>query len=199
MFDSAQLKTLIDLNEWVNRNSADIGFPSDKRTDIASACFDVAIEHQAAIAQLCASGMHGSMFAFLRVLLEAVVRGLWFQYCATDEDMLRFEQGKIPDFTSLTSAIENAIEADVPTLTLLRKNSWDALNGFTHTGFHQVTRRHGGGTLGPNYSDDDIVKALNFTGALGIIAGVQLVILAEREDLVDAFRQKMQEFTSATP
>jgi hypothetical protein len=84
-----------DVVAWINATTSGIEIPSDKRSQIASACFDVAIEHQAAIALLADSGLYGSMLALFRVCKEAQVRGLWLYFCASEHEISRFEKGKI--------------------------------------------------------------------------------------------------------
>ena len=193
----AQFRSLRDVIRWIDDNTKGIEISGGHRKQIASACFDVALEHQAAIAILCDSKLFGSMHALMRVLIESVVRGLWLLHCANDIDLERFEKRGIEKhFGDMTAEIEAAIGAHQPTLSQMKKNAWGSLNDFTHTGYIQVTRRHGNGTLGPNYPEEDIIKCLNAAGAYGLIASAQLAAMAKNNDLVQAHLSRMQEFAN---
>jgi hypothetical protein len=191
----AKLSALRNLVRWIDDNTRGIEIDGDRKQQIACACFDTAIEHQAAIALLCDYQLFGSVHAMMRILVEAVTRGLWILHCATDAELGRFEQGRIDkSFGVLTAEIEAAIGAYKPTLSQMKSNAWRAMNDFTHTGYIQVTRRYGEGTLGPNYPQEDLLKCINAAGAYGLIASVQLAVMAEQDVLVDAHLQKMKEF-----
>ncbi len=183
---------------WIDNTSSKIPLPSDRRSQIASGCFDVALEHQAAIALLCQAELYGSMLALFRVIAESVVRGLWILHCASDEELNRYENGKIKKtFGELIEEVETQIGATTNALSQMKADAWNAMNGFTHTGYIQVTRRHGEGQLGANYPAVDIVRCLNAVGTLGLIASGQLVAMAARNDLVDHHFKKMQEYAAA--
>lgn len=193
-----QLTALRDLVRWIDDRTIGLKITGDRKQQIASGCFDVAIEHQAAIALLCDARLFGSAHAMLRVLVESVIRGLWILHCASDVEVDRFEKGKIDkEFGELIAEIETAVGAYQPTLSMMKRNAWKAMNDFTHTGFIQVTRRHGDGKLGPNYPEEDVIKCINATGALGLIASAQLSAMAKQDALTQAHLEKMEEFARA--
>src|SRR5258708_685949 len=72
---------LLSLIRWIDENTSGLSLPTDERHMLAVGCFDVALEHQAAIALLHASELPGSALALLRVLAESLVRGLWVLHC----------------------------------------------------------------------------------------------------------------------
>ncbi|MBW8371072.1 MAG: hypothetical protein K0M66_08870 [Thiobacillus sp.] len=130
-----RLSALRDLVRWIDDNTKGIEIAGDRKQHIASGCFDVAIEHQAAIALLCDSHLYGSMHAMMRILVESVTRGLWILHCTTDVQLDSFEKRGInKHFSELTAEIEAAIGAYQPTLSQMKANAWNALNDFTHTG-----------------------------------------------------------------
>ena len=85
---------LIDLMKWIDENTSGVTLPTDDRTMLATGCFDVAIEYQAAIALLCASELYGAALSLLRVLAESLVRGLWLLFCASETELQRFKIGR---------------------------------------------------------------------------------------------------------
>lgn len=185
-----------DVVAWINATSTGIEISSDKRSQIASACFDVAIEHQAAIALLADAELYGSMLALFRVCKEAQVRGLWLFFCASEHAISRFEKGKIDkSFGELVKEIEENL--GVSALSNLKEKAWSAMNDFTHTGYIQVTRRHAPERLGSNYPDSDIIGCLRVSTILGLLASVQLVDMAGREDLVKLHFEKVNEIVQS--
>jgi hypothetical protein len=189
--------SLRDLVQWIDSNTKGIEISGDRRQQIAAACFDVAIEHQTAIALLCDFHLFGSMYAMIRVLIESVIRGLWILYCATDEELDRFETHGIDKyFGDLIKEIENVIGDDRLTLSQMKTNAWNALNDFTHTGYIQITRWHGNGKLGSNYPEEDVIKCINAAGAYGLIASMQLSLMAKQEDFAKAHLKKITDFAS---
>lgn len=83
----SEFAALKDLIQWIDDHTAGLSLPADERSQLAVGCFDVALEHQAAMVLLHHSGLYGSALALLRVLSESVVRGLWLHDCATDVEL----------------------------------------------------------------------------------------------------------------
>ena len=190
---------LKDLIEWIDDHTAGLSLPADERSQLAVGCFDVALEHQAAIVLLHHSGLYGSVLALLRVLSESVVRGLWLHACATDSELAKFKSGKLDKkFYQFVREYEEKIETPNGVLSGYKLSAWTQLNDFTHTGFLQVSRRHKPGRVEANYPDQDLKNALGAAGAFGLIAAGQLIAIADREDLLPAFMEKMSEYAKPT-
>lgn len=191
---------LIDLIEWIDRNTSGLSFPTDDRTMLSLGCFDVAIEYQAAIALLSGASLYGAVFALLRVLAESLVRGLWLQSCATDTELEKFKRGKLDKtFLKLIEEFETKIETPSGVLSNFKATAWDALNGFTHTGFHQVSRRHLAGQVTISYPDQEIAQALGVAGALGLIAASQLIAMSGQEQLLSLYYEQMNQYAKPAP
>lgn len=197
---ATEYAALLDLIQWINENTADLSFKTGDRNMLAIGCFDVALENQAAIALLHSAGLYSSAFALLRVLAEALVRGMWLLHCASEGELAKFKHGKLDQtFDQLTKAVEKAIGDPLEVLSRFKRVAWASLNRFTHTGFHQVSRRHKPGRVKANFSDDDLAKALGLAGSLGMIAAGQIAGLSEKEDLAAKFRERMEAYTKPAP
>lgn len=61
-----QLENQLGLARWIDSHLR-VELPIDSRSYLAIACFDVTIEHHAAILLLAKSGLYGSMFSLIRV------------------------------------------------------------------------------------------------------------------------------------
>lgn len=133
---------LVEVVLWIDEHTAGLEFETDERKLIALACFDLVLEHQAAMAELHSLHLYGSSLALLRVLVEALVRGLWLLKCASESELKKFKRGDLEkSFATLIQEVETAIGEKSGILSRFKKSAWSSLNGFTHTGFNQVTRR----------------------------------------------------------
>jgi len=197
---AAEHANLLEVMAWIDERASGVTLPADERSLLAIGCLDVAIEHQAAIALLHSSELYGSELALLRVLAESLVRGLWLLQCADDGQLQKFKKGKLDKtFAELVAEIEISMGTPNGVLSAFKATAWTALNGFTHTGFHQVSRRHSPGRVEGNYSEDELAKALGVTGALGLIAGAQIVGMSDRNELVPAFFERMSAYAKNAP
>jgi len=193
----AEHQALVDVVRWIDEHHGSLVLPGDTRSRLAIGCFDVAIEHQAGIAVLSSSELYGPLLALIRVLAEATVRGLWLCQCATETDLSKFQKHRLDkEFGELIEDIEGAIGHANSPLSKFKKNSWKALNGFTHTGYYQVIRRSGDGFTGPNYPENEIFQALALAGALGLIAASQLAGIAGNQSLVRETIERMQTYAN---
>ena len=197
---AAEHAKLLELMAWIDEHTSGLSLAADERSLLAAGCFDVAIEHQAAIALLYSSELYGSAFALLRVLAESLVRGLWLLHCASDEQLQKFKKGRVDEtFAQLIVKVEAQIGTPNGVLSGFKATAWVALNGFTHTGFHQVSRRHSPGKVEANYPEHELVKALGVAGALGLIAGGQIIGMSDRKELLPAFFERMTAYAKTAP
>jgi hypothetical protein len=188
---------LVDLIRWIDENASGIELPSDERSMLAIGCLDVALEHQAAIALLHASELYGSFLTLLRSETEALVRGLWLQHGATEEDLERFKRGKVKqDFQELIDVFEKKVGEGPGVLSGLKERAWKAMNGFTHTGYIQVSRRHSPGFVKENYDEVELAQALDAAGVLGLVAAGQLIAMSASADRTPMFSEKMRAYAA---
>ena len=93
MPSTAEHVALVDLIAWrIDTQLSNLALPADERSLLAAGCFDVALEHQAAIALLHSAQLPGSLLALLRVLSESLVGGLWLLQCATAAELSKFKR-----------------------------------------------------------------------------------------------------------
>jgi hypothetical protein len=195
----AELIRLQDLVHWIDDQTKGLRIEhKDDRERICVGCFDVAVEQQAAMGLLFSYKLYGAAFSMLRLLFESTVRGMWFSFCATDEQVQKFKKRGVDEaFGDLIDQIEAALGTPAGVLSSFKKASWRMLNDFTHTGFQQVTRRYAEGRIEGNYPDDEVVRAMRTTGALGLIAGQQLGVFAKDNELVGRFKDKTAEYAAS--
>ncbi len=186
---------LVSLIHWIDETASGIELPGDERSMLAVGCFDVALEHQAAIALLHSNELYGSALVLLRSETEALVRGLWLLHCATGADIERFHRGTVNQtFAELVKAVEAKIGDDLGVLSRFKQRAWNAMNGFTHTGFVQVARRHRPGLVQENYEDIELAQALDAAGVIGMVAAGQLIAMSSQPDLLRKFVERLNSF-----
>jgi len=171
------------LIQWMDQNIDGLEISSDDRTRISAACFDIALEHQKAIVLLIANKLFGTAFSLARVLFEAYIRGLWLAKCATDKEIDDFKKDKLEKkFDTLIKEIEQQDGFKEGILSKAKSVNWKAMNSYTHSGFFQAVRRNKDNTIQPNYAEDEILDLLGFSDAIGILAALQIALMARQED-----------------
>jgi uncharacterized protein DUF6988 len=130
------------------------GYPDDRRTVITIAMVDQLIEHHGAILLLIRSGKVGSAFALARPVIEGMYRGLWINFCATDEQLQKFDEtDELPlTMKELADEIDTKYLAD-GFFANLKQRSWKALCSYAHNGMLQLARRFTGHQLKPAYTE----------------------------------------------
>lgn len=135
-------------------------YPDDTRTVLVIGLLDQAIEHHTALLLLIRSNLVGSGFALLRSIVEIMIRGMWINFCATDEEVNRFVgRDRIPlTVDGMLNAIGDKYHAQ-RFFQELKRRGWKSLCSYAHTGVLQIARRFTGHTVSPTYSDAEIWRA----------------------------------------
>ena len=143
---------------------------------LAFTCFDLVIEHGAAITLLVESKLFGSSKALVRPQFEAFVRGLWLKYDATDIEIQNFQKGQVQlPFKRMLSRVEPYLNEQTGILSDLQQRHWKNLCDFTHSGSLALTLRVGNTTTGhDNYHEDNIKVTLGMCGAILNMVTLQL-------------------------
>jgi len=198
----AEHAKLSELIIWIDQHTSNIELSADERSLIAIGCFDIVLEHQASIALLHSYKHYGSSLALLRPLAESFVRGLWLLQCATEKDLRIFKKDnddKAFGFSKLIRDIETNIGTPSGVLSAFKAASWSTLCSFTHTGFHQVSRRHSPGKVEENYSEAELARILRVAAALGLMAGGLIIHMSGKHELLQSFFERMSAYTDTAP
>lgn len=195
----AELEKQTEIAHWINTNLS-IPFSLSGKDHVALSCFDLSVEHHAAICALCDIPLYGSMFALVRVQFEALGNGLWIRHAASDEQVTKYQSKdglKGIGFGTLLSIFETRVGAAAPIFTTLKKRYWEILSNFTHTGFQAVARRsndtHTGGV---NYSDQEILTMLRLSGVFANLAAVELASLSGNNALISSSIERFSQYNA---
>jgi len=180
---------------WLDTKLDGLAIQSDLRSRLAAGCLDLALEHQKSILLLVTNRLYGSAFSLVRLTFEAFVRGVWLYRCATESDLEAFEKDTFRrEFGVLVADVERVEGFSDGVLSSAKQRSWAAMNSFTHCGFHQVARRNTEESIEPDYPEDEVVEALNFATAIGLLSALQIAHLANDELLAnEVFQWTLQE------
>src|SRR5271169_432882 len=168
MINEVSLKAAESLVERLALRIEGLELPSLNRKRLAAACFHQALEHHEAIVVLVLRRLYGSAMTLIRPMFEIYSRGIWLNICASDEDLDKFQKGKLHrKFADLINDIESHEGYDVGVLLHVKKSSWRAMNDYTHGGALQVIPRITSDSIASNYSDKQILKVIGFASAVG--------------------------------
>jgi len=179
---------------WIHASIEGLEIKGDHRHRIPGQLFDLSIEHHSGIISLISMHIYASAFALVRCAFECFVRGAWIHYCASEEEIDAFVEKDIiaPRVGALIKAIEERPEFAGEFLSTVKDSAWNAMNGYTHGGVHQVSRRLQGDYIEPAFEDASLLEVIRFCRTMALIAFGQIAGLAGRSDLVDQATSRMK-------
>jgi hypothetical protein len=149
----------------------------------------LSVEHAKSVRKLFECDLHSSGIALLRIQFEALVRGIWVFYSATNLDLEKITSPltmdtqqlaqKMPMAASMIEALEKNPQAKVPfdALFEFKQYSWSALNSYVHAGIHPLARQREG------HFYPFIHQLIRQSNGLAVIAIMQTCILTGIRDL----------------
>ncbi|OGI53175.1 MAG: hypothetical protein A3E57_03800 [Candidatus Muproteobacteria bacterium RIFCSPHIGHO2_12_FULL_60_33] len=189
-----------ELIQWLDKNIDGIEIKSNDRSRIAAGCLDMALEHQKAIVLLTSHRLYGSAAALVRLVFESYVRGVWFFYSASGKELQEFKNDKLgKTFDELIKDIEKHEAFSEGILSDVKKLSWKVMNSFTHGGFYQVVRRNKETEISPNYSDEEIIDALESANSFAILTAIAIADMANNVTLANSIYERGMEFFKKNP
>lgn len=175
-----------DLYNWMTPRLDGLEIKKGKRVLLSVGCLDQAIEHHLAICCLLKSKVNGSAFALVRLIFESFVRGVWLKNCASEAQLSQFQNDTLQlKFRELLEAVEKVDGFKSGLLSKLKESTWKAMNSYTHTGFHQASRRFGKELIEPTYTDEEVIEVLKISGSFSLLAFQQLTAEGGRLDLAE--------------
>lgn len=193
------LRVQLEVANWINSKFSR-SFSLSGNDHISFACFDISIEHHNSICSLCVDKKYGSMYALLRVQFEAYARGLWLRHVADEKGISRYKKEKDLEssFGEMIRKIEENIGLKNGPLEAIRSNHWPLFCSFTHTGYQSILRRVTGTHTGAvNYSLEELLSALNFSGGIALASAVEMASLSEDEELIMAAMNRVKLYSVA--
>lgn len=186
-----------EISRWLCEKLNGIEIPNNNRTRVSAGCFDVSMEHQISVTILTENRLFGSAFALARCAFESYIRGAWFKYCASEQEIENFLKGKFEHtYQKLVDDIEACDKYSGNALSTIKNSGWKFLNDFTHTGSRQVIRRHTETYVESSYPEDEVIDMLDFVNVTSLLAGYDAFFLSKTVDESEAasFLNKIKEY-----
>jgi hypothetical protein len=194
------IKQSEELARWLDRRIDGVEVPSDLRFRLAGGCLDMALEHHKAVILLVSRALYGSAFSIMRLMLEAYVRGVWLHQCGSDDDLKTFVEERFGrTFATLVNDVEKLESFSDGVLSAAKRQSWNIMCSFTHTGIRQVVRRNKDTTLEPDYDEVELLEALDFVNAIALMAAIQISHLAGAHRLASDLMDKATSIARGLP
>jgi hypothetical protein len=144
------------------------------RLRVAWALLRLTFDHAASISSNFynhGTELAGSGFALLRPMNEALKRGTWFGFCATDAETATFIQDDELPRRNLSADIEQHAPFDqFPMFSQQYLNAWDKFHSFTHGGSQIVGAYTMGHGVGAAFPEQDIIRVLDHAEAVAMMA-----------------------------
>ncbi|EMV9370594.1 DUF6988 family protein [Vibrio parahaemolyticus] len=185
-----------ELSNWIAVKVDDGEFICDGVNSISAALLNIAIEHHQSVIVLVERKLYSSAFALARSMFESTIRGLWINNCANEQDVDEMlSKDRFKNFGQLICELEamNCYSSGV--LSRTKKSVWALFNSFTHSGYQQISRQFSGNEIISNFSSDEVNSLLSHTGALALLATIEIASIMNNEPLMLACLDKVKEFS----
>ncbi len=161
---------------------------------VLAACFiSMAMSHHESLLLLSRNErLIGSAFALFRPLVEAVFRGLYTGFLATDAQVQEIKVGHepYPRFNDLAESLDKVLSAG-GFFTKYSGQTWRTLCSYTHTGLEQLCGRiQSDGLIGANYEVTVINEVINSSTAAVVIATTSYLELVNNKEAWKAIAEQ---------
>jgi hypothetical protein len=176
------LQWMIESNKLIDGNQLE----ATKSNRVSLSLFTLCLEHQTAIHLLVDNSVYGSAFAMIRPQFEAFVRGIWFEYCATEEQVDAFIAGEQPPkIRAQIKAIKVHDESQGDSLSAVIDKLWGSFNDYTHGGITQVKARNAEKLIAKNYNPEHIDGLLSYSAVIACSSGIEIAKVINDEELAN--------------
>lgn len=168
-----------------------LSLKSGMAAEASGALLHLSLEHFGAIVVLLKNGLSASAAALVRLQYEALIRGMYYYQCASEEDAELFFSGKSPPhIKDMISSLEMKPGFMSAGFSKVHAREWKTLNSYTHGGSEQVQRRRSGSELLNNYTEADCVNVLKASNAMAIVAAAHAAISCGALELAQELKEE---------
>ena len=179
-------------------------YESTSRSGVSRVCCALSLEHWQAVMCLIEGDFLPSGLVLHRVQYEALVRGVWAFYAASDAQIGKLseelssesEEGArhLPTVKPMLESLSRVAPDQLYQALLRFKDAvLPALNSFTHTGIHPI-QRHASGY--PSQLVEGIARNAN---AIAVVSAMQMAVLAGSQDLMSKLATLQHSHASCLP
>ncbi|WP_242674590.1 DUF6988 family protein, partial [Marinobacter halodurans] len=148
-----------------------------------------------AIVQLVNLRLTGSAFALARCVFESYIRGAWLYLCASENELEKYQKDtlRMKGMGLLIEDLERNDDFQSGILSRAKSATWKDLNGFTHSGYQQLSRRFTDNIQSPQYDDREIVLMIKHATALAFLSVHMVAQVAGNSELDGRLDQKARD------
>jgi len=176
----------------IERELEGFEYISDDRNDVSLSLLDISIDHSKSIVILCENGIFSSAYALARPMFECFVRGVWVQYCASEEKLEEIR--KNDTFPRQLGVMVDAIEKTTAWpkgLSNIKNQLLKNMHSYTHGGIQLTARRFSGNNLIHIPEKEEVNALLRMVSIISFLAFVEIVKIAGIS-IKDHFIEKLQ-------
>ncbi|ELY3410615.1 DUF6988 family protein [Vibrio parahaemolyticus] len=156
-----------ELSNWIAVKVDDGEFICDGVNSISAALLNIAIEHHQSVIVLVERKLYSSAFALARLMFESTIRGLWINNCVNEQDVDEMlSKDRLKNFGQLFCELEAMNCYSSGVLSKTKKSVWALFNSL-----------------------------LSHTGALALLATIEIASIMNNEPLMLACLDKVKEFS----
>jgi len=164
-----EMKRAQEMHEFIAGKAAGT-YPNPDRLTLFASFFSLAQSHHESILVLCHEHrLVGSAYALFRPLVEAVNRGAFVAFIATEEQVQDIKRGGTPygNVETLTKRLDDLFDTQ-GLFAGHAGEAWGTMCGLTHGGIEQLSRRISDkGEIGCHFNPEDVQHLLaSSTGVL---------------------------------
>jgi hypothetical protein len=173
-------------------------YSTDAKTTLILSWFDLALEHHQAILSLTRNQLYGSALSLVRPIFEMLYKAHWIGFCGTDkqaEKLLKDDNAIGLTMGTIVEQVDQKLGTE-GFFTNLKKQSWEAMNSYTHSGILQLTRRFKDGKVQPNYDEGAIREAIESSTAAILTFGLLMTATPDRTKAADEVEKLIGSFAN---
>lgn len=174
-------------------------YADQRRTTLLIGFTDQIFEHHQSILYLIEKGLPGSAFALVRSLIEAFFKVQWAVACADDaavESISTNRRFEFPGTEDMVKQIDEKLQTNGFFLDF-KKNAWDAMNSYTHTGLLQLSRRFSGTHVEPRYDETECIEVVHVVTTAVILLGRFFTVMTNRRAEAEQAETLMGEYAES--
>jgi hypothetical protein len=175
----------------------------ERRVTLPLAYLNLSLDHHRAIILLMRSGLFGSAMALVRPTFEAMIRSHWVAGCATEtqvEEIAEKDDFKFPKMDDMTAAVDRVFsdpnDEELTFFQQAKKDGWEAMNSYTHSGLRQLARQFSGDRVESRYPETDLISGVNASTTSVLLHGYLIAKISGQEE---AARQLQSLFRFGEP
>jgi hypothetical protein len=173
--------------------------PSAPRQRLAGACHMVALDHHVGIVYLIERRVCAPALALLRPQYEAYLTGSWLLECASHDALENFTKRRRPTAETMVKALERSTRFSSGVLERTSRINGKTLHGLTHSGIEQAMRMMTEDGLERNYNSEELVEALNFSGAIALLAAHEVAMIVDEVALTAQLLDRCRQWAAYHP